>query len=236
MVCCRRACEGLQERLATAAMLGILDAQGRFVAATPASANAAHAGSSSQSALRSLPGSALHRRVISMSSELERLLDSLPQLGRVEWIGVRPARVVAMQSVQAVQADVGRGLLGDRFKGTATSRRQVTLIQAEHLAVLAALLGEAAPIDAARLRRNIVVSGINLLALQRSRFSIGAVVLEGTGGCHPCSRMESELGPGGFNAMRGHGGITARVITAGAIHVHDAVRLLQSGDLSPDEK
>jgi MOSC domain-containing protein YiiM len=171
-----------------------------------------------------------------MSSELERLLDSLPQRGRVEWIGLRPARALPMQPVQAVRAEIGCGLAGDRFKGTVASKRQVTLIQAEHLGVLAALLGEQAPIDAARLRRNIVVSGINLLALQRSRFTIGEVVLEGTGGCHPCSRMESELGAGGFNAMRGHGGITARVITAGAIHLHDPVGLLQSGGLNPDER
>jgi MOSC domain-containing protein YiiM len=73
------------------------------------------------------------------------------------------------------------------------------------------------------LRRNLLISGINLLALKDRPFRIGAVLLEGTGLCHPCSRMEAVLGPGGYNAMRGHGGITARVLESGELHVDDAL-------------
>ncbi len=152
-------------------------------------------------------------------------LGTLPQQGRVEWIGVRPAHRVPVEAVEQVEARVGAGLLGDRYRGS--GRRQVTLIQAEHLEVLGSLLGEpvAAAVDSARLRRNFVVRGINLLALRQARFRIGAALFEGTGSCDPCSRMEEELGPGGFNAMRGHGGITARVLEAGIIARGDVVRL-----------
>jgi MOSC domain-containing protein YiiM len=152
---------------------------------------------------------------------------SLPQRGRIQWIGLRESRAAPMTVVGAAKADIGRGLIGDRFNGTAESKRQVTLIQSEHLEVVASLLGRDG-LDPALVRRNIVVSGINLLALQHAKFSIGGVVLEGSGQCHPCSRMEAALGAGGFNAMRGHGGITARVLQAGLICVGDEVSLLEA--------
>ena len=155
-------------------------------------------------------------------SPLQVLMNTLPQVGRVEWIGIRPSRGETMRALESVQVNRGTGLEGDRFKGRAESPRQVTLIQQEHLAVIAACLGRES-VDASLLRRNIVVSGINLLALKDKRFRIGDILLEFTGPCHPCSKMERLLGAGGYNAMRGHGGITARVHEAGVIRLDDLV-------------
>ena len=153
---------------------------------------------------------------------LHTLLDTLPQIGRVEWIGIRPAKDAPMITPESVRIDVNSGLEGDRFRGRAGGKRQVTLIQEEHLHVIASCLQHES-IDPALLRRNIVVSGINLLALKDKIFQLGEVVLEFTGLCHPCSKMEKQLGPGGYNAMRGHGGITARVVEAGIVHIGDSV-------------
>jgi MOSC domain-containing protein YiiM len=168
-------------------------------------------------------------------SLLDELLGSLPQRGRVHWIGLRPKRGVAPVSVEMAEAAVGTGLTGDRFTGTAESKRQVTLIQLEHLGVIAALLSRA-ELDPGLLRRNIVVTGINLLALNGAEFRIGNALLQGTGGCHPCSKMEATLGAGGFNAMRGHGGITARVLEPGSIRVGDEVALVRAGRLPAHER
>jgi MOSC domain-containing protein YiiM len=151
---------------------------------------------------------------------LAELLATLPQTGRVAWIGVRPGRRAGVTAVDAIEVVAGKGLAGDHYAHD--GKRQVTLIQAEHLAAVAAFVGRAA-LDPALTRRNIVVSGINLLALKGRQFRVGGALLEWTGPCEPCSRMEEALGPGGYNAMRGHGGITARVVTGGPIRVGDAV-------------
>jgi len=154
-------------------------------------------------------------------SELGRLFGQFPRAGRVQWIGLRPARDVPMQQVDSVDAEAGGGLVGDRYKG-GSGKRGVTLIQAEHLPVIAALSGhgEIAP---ATLRRNLLVSGIPLVALKGRRFRIGEVLLEGTDDCDPCSRMEAALGPGGYNAMRGMGGLCARILEGGVIRAGDEV-------------
>ena len=139
--------------------------------------------------------------------------------------GDRPRNPVDSQPVLAleeVQLSVESGVEGDRFNGRPGSTRQVTLIQQEHLAVIASCLHRES-VEPALLRRNIVVSGINLLALKDKTFRLGDALLEFTGLCHPCSKMERQLGAGGYNAMRGHGGITARVLESGAVHLNDSV-------------
>jgi len=139
--------------------------------------------------------------------------------GRIVWIGLRPARRAPVETVGRAEI-AAAGLAGDRR--TVPGKRAVTLIQWEHLAVIAALAGRDA-IDPALLRRNIAVAGINLIALRQATFRIGGSVLCGTGPCAPCSRVEEALGPGGYNAVRGHGGITAEVLAAGAIALGDAL-------------
>lgn len=153
---------------------------------------------------------------------VKELLGVMPQRGRLEWIGLRPAYRAQVQATAAVRAEAGRGLIGDHYAESPGSKRQVTLLQTEHLPVIAALTGHA-QVPPEWLRRNLLVSGINLLALKDRRFRIGAVLLEGTGLCQPCTRMEEVLGAGGYNAMRGHGGITARVLEGGMLRVGDAV-------------
>ncbi len=154
-------------------------------------------------------------------SELHALMTQFPRPGTVRWIGLRPARGVPMRAVESAEAVAGKGLRGDRY-GSGSGKRGITLVQAEHLPVIAALAGLDA-VEPATLRRNVVVSGLPLIALKGRRFRIGDVLCEGMAPCDPCSRMEAALGPGGYNAMRGHGGLCARILEGGSFGVGDAV-------------
>ncbi|CAN5593327.1 MOSC domain-containing protein [soil metagenome] len=152
---------------------------------------------------------------------IKDLFDVFPQAGRVAWIGIRPERREPVQVVDTITVSEKKGILGDHYSGQ-SGNRHVTLIQAEHLPVVAALTGRDT-LDPAVLRRNITISGLNLLALKDHQIQIGDAVLQITGQCHPCSKMEIALGAGGYNAMRGHGGMTAKVIKGGMIRMGDTV-------------
>jgi len=154
---------------------------------------------------------------------VSQLLQVIPQVGQVQWIGACPFPRGPIQSLQQSIIEAGTGLAEDHHARSGRSKRQVTLIQWEHLPVVASILGRAT-VSPDLIRRNIAISGINLLAFRDQQFRIGDVLLEGTGYCHPCSRMEEIFGAGGYHAMRGHGGITARVLEGGTIHIGDPVR------------
>ena len=159
------------------------------------------------------------QRRVSEPYALANLLTRHAQPGRVEWIGLRPARKKPPLTVQSVEIDAS-GLIGDRHPSP--GKRAVTLIQAEHLPVIGSLIGRES-VDPLDLRRNIVVSGANLTALRKAIIRIGSAELRITGPCAPCSRMEKTLGFGGYNAMRGHGGWCAEVTSPGCAALGDKV-------------
>lgn len=112
------------------------------------------------------------------------------------------------------------GLFGDRSRA---GKRAVTLIQQEHLAAIGSYLGREA-VAPEVLRRNLVVSGINLAALKGREVQVGEAILRFTVICAPCSRMEEALGKGGYSAVRGHGGWCAEVVQPGQVKLGDPVQ------------
>ena len=154
-------------------------------------------------------------------SSMAEMMARFSQPGSVEAILLRPKRREAMEAVQGAQL-LESGLEGDHSRA---GKRAVTLIQAEHLPVIAALAGldKVAP---ETLRRNIVVSGLNLAAFKGTRVRLGSAVIELTVPCHPCSQMEKALGHGGYSAMRGHGGMCATVIEPGELAIGDTLQPL----------
>ena len=146
------------------------------------------------------------------------MIARVAQPGRVAWLGLRPERRAAMEVAPALQIGPD-GIAGDHGRA---GKRAVTLIQSEHLPAIAAYLGRASvPPDL--LRRNIAVAGINLAALKGRVLRIGGARLKLTVICAPCSRMEETFGPGGYSAVRGHGGWCAEVVAPGRVALGDRV-------------
>jgi MOSC domain-containing protein YiiM len=165
--------------------------------------------------------------MLNPSSALQRLLDAPVRPGRLAWIGLRTARRGPVLEVESARIAPDEGLVGDRYAGRPGGARQVTLIAREDLAAVASFLGREA-VAPALLRRNLVTEGINLHALAHRVVAVGEAVLEITGEAHPCSRMEAALGEGGYNALRGRGGLTARVLRGGEIRLGDAVARVEA--------
>ena len=170
-----------------------------------------------------------------MASEAKPLPEprAFATTGRLEWIGVRKAHRGEVVSLKSARLLAGRGITGDHFTERAGGgRRQVTLIQHEHLPLVARFAG-IETIDPGVLRRNLVISGINLCALMNRRFHVGETVLEAVDDCAPCLRMEEAIGRGGFNAMRGHGGLIAIVRVGGRVTIGDAVAAVAEVPVPP---
>ncbi|MEH6592242.1 MAG: MOSC domain-containing protein [Halioglobus sp.] len=162
------------------------------------------------------------------SNPLDRFARDLAP-GTLEWIGVRPERRTPLREMARVMAIAGAGLEGDHRTGkTPGSGRQVTIISSEFIAQIKHFTG-LLELDPGKLRRNLVVSGINLNALRYQRFEIGGALFEAGALCHPCSRMEVALGRGGVAAMLGHGGLCCKIIRSGEIARGDAVEVRPEG-------
>lgn len=154
---------------------------------------------------------------------LRELTSRYAQAGEVRWIGVRPAKRAPMRALDDVDVNQD-GLVGDRGRA---GRRAVTLIQAEHLPAIAAFLGRDT-VDVEMLRRNVVVSGLNLAGAKGRLLQVGTAMLRPTVICAPCSRMEEAFGVGGYAAVRGHGGWCAEVVTPGRITRGSRVDILDA--------
>ncbi|NMO92423.1 MOSC domain-containing protein [Actinomycetospora sp. TBRC 11914] len=138
---------------------------------------------------------------------------------RVAALHVAPERKAPMVAVDAVAAEAGRGIVGDRYFGT--RHRHVSVQSAEELAEAAAVLG--APVPASSTRRNVTLDHGRVPTTPGARLVIGDVGLEVVRRAAPCRVMETSVGPGAARAMHDRGGAICRVLTSGTIAVGDPV-------------
>lgn len=134
-------------------------------------------------------------------------------------IHIAPGRRLPMKSVGSVQAEAGRGLVGDRYHGA--KHRHVTLQSAEQLDLAAHALGR--PVPAVGTRRNLTVDVGVVPTAPGTLIRIGPVLLEVVRVAAPCRLLDDDLGPGAMAALRRRAGSCCRVLASGHVAVGDPV-------------
>jgi MOSC domain-containing protein YiiM len=147
--------------------------------------------------------------------------------GVVEGIYVAAKGSATMERVEEARAIEGCGIEGDRYcEGTGFWTPygdvcEVTLISSEDLDYIESELG--IRVRNGEHRRNIVTRGVKLADLRGRRFRIGETVLEYDRPRPPCRHVQDLTEPGMTRALKGRGGICARVVEGGTIRAQDAI-------------
>ena len=148
--------------------------------------------------------------------------------GKLEWIGVRESKG-NVRSINSVFAIEELGLEGDKITLKSSKKRQVTLMQMEHISVILSLAQEDNLDKINKIqyyfKRNLLISKYNIQNLKGKYFSIGDAKFFGTGDCKPCKKIENLLGKRVLDALQGMGSITAIVVESGMIKVNDKLNL-----------
>jgi MOSC domain-containing protein YiiM len=129
----------------------------------------------------------------------------------------QPAGQNPVVEVDQAECVAGRGIRGDRFFDFKENYKgQITFFSREVFEALRRELNlpNAQP---AATRRNVFVSGADLNTLIGAQFEIQGIRFEGVAECAPCSWMDSALGPGGEEWLKGRGGLRASILTDGVL-------------------
>ena len=123
-----------------------------------------------------------------------------------------------IKRIDSIECTAGRGIVGDRyynhkenFKGQITffDKAVYERIKKEF---------EIPELDPGLFRRNIITSGLDLNRLIGKRFTLQGLEFEGSEECRPCYWMDESLGKEGIeNALKGFGGLRARILTSGTL-------------------
>jgi len=127
--------------------------------------------------------------------------------------------------VPEVECVAGRGLVGDRFFDYKPDYKgQATFLSVETIAALREEFG-LPEIDPSVFRRNLIVEGADLNALIGKDFEVQGVVFSGTQEAAPCYWMDQALCPGTEEALRGRGGLRARILRGGRLRAESAAAI-----------
>ncbi|MGB7757910.1 MAG: MOSC domain-containing protein [Salinisphaera sp.] len=157
-------------------------------------------------------------------------------IGHLIGLYVAPEKGAAMQRLDMATAETGRGLVGDRYHartGTFSQRdplvpgaRALSILDTRTLAICRQRLG--GDLDAARLRRNLLLESDVLHSLRGRMLLIGEVRVVLTGRCPPCGYLSRLLDADMRRALHGFGGMRASIVAGGTLHVDAPVWLAEA--------
>ncbi|MGJ8651123.1 MAG: MOSC domain-containing protein [Opitutaceae bacterium] len=124
-----------------------------------------------------------------------------------------------IEKVDTVECVAGRGLVGDRyFDHQEDYKGQITFFD---WAVYQRIKDDfnCPDLNATEFRRNVLTEGIDLNTLIGQKFTLQGIDFEGAEECRPCYWMDESVSPGVHEALKGHGGLRARILTSGTLRV-----------------
>jgi MOSC domain-containing protein YiiM len=145
----------------------------------------------------------------------------------------KPAGVDAAVEVNTIHCVTGRGIEGDRFFDYKPDYKgQITFFSWEDYEATKRQFGVPA-LSAGAFRRNVLISGIDVLDLVGCRFEVQGVVFEGTGEAKPCYWMDRAVAPGAEAWLNGRGGLRAKILSDGRLTTGLAEVTIRQRALSP---
>ena len=129
----------------------------------------------------------------------------------------QPAGSAPVKEVDEVECVAGKGLVGDRFFGWKEDYKgQVTFFeheQHERLCEKFAVMG----VSSSVFRRNVITKGVDLNTLIGVEFEVQGVRFLGTQEAAPCYWMNQAFAEGAEEALKGHGGLRAKILSDGIL-------------------
>ena len=134
--------------------------------------------------------------------------------------------------VREIECVAGRGIRGDRFYDYKDNYKgQITFFSQEVFDGLTAAFPHVRKTPGA-LRRNVVVSGVNLNSLIGKEFEAQGLKFLGTAHCRPCYWLDQAFAPGAEAWLKGNGGLRAQILTSGTLKVGAAELVLAQRELA----
>ncbi len=137
-----------------------------------------------------------------------------------------------LQEVSSIECVAGHGIRGDRFYDYRDDYKgQITFFSEEVFDRLSSAFPEVKKSPGV-LRRNVIVSGVDLNALIGETFALQGVRFLGTAHCKPCFWLDTAFAPGAEAWLKGNGGLRAQILTNGRLNTGAAELVLAQRELA----